>query len=288
MGWYDFYHFEPSRPRTVKGGIKAVSKRGRFGTTWWGQRWIDTLEGFDVGARLGRGKSYARSGQVLSIDIEKGSVQARVQGSRATPYQVSIALKAHRDAEWEALSQSLRKQPFFAAKLLAGEMPAGFEQVFAAVGLSLFPERGSDLQTDCSCPDWSNPCKHIAAVYYLLAEEFDRDPFLLLRLRGMTREELLAQVIGPPKYVADLPEHLQEEAVPPEPLTPDARFWHAGELPDDLFGDVRTPPAPAALPKRLGTFPFWRAEEPLLDVLEPIYKKAASHGLELFRGADRE
>lgn len=288
MGWYDFYHFEPSRPRTVKGGIKAVSKRGRFGTTWWGRRWIDTLEGFDIGARLGRGKSYARRGQVLSIDVEKGRVQSSVQGSRATPYRVSIALKTHRPAAWEALSESLRKQPFFAAKLLAGEMPAGFEQVFAAVGLSLFPERGSDLQTDCSCPDWSNPCKHIAAVYYLLAEEFDRDPFLLFRLRGMTREELLTRIIGTPKDPGDAHAHPEEKVSPPEPVTPDVRFWHEGSLPDDLFGSVRTPPAPAALPKRLGTFPFWRAEERFLETLEPVYKKASPRGLDLFRGTKNE
>ena len=283
MGWYGFYDFEPSRPRTVKGGIKAVSKRGRFGTTWWGQRWIDTLEGFDIGARLGRGKSYARSGQVLSIDIEKGHVHSSVQGSRATPYRVSIALKAYPAAAWEALTQSLRKQPFFVAKLLAGEMPDGFEQAFADVGLSLFPARGADLETDCSCPDWSNPCKHIAAVYYLLAEEFDRDPFLLFRLRGMTRDELLTQLLGPPKHAADPPEHLQEAPAAPEPLVPDAQFWKAGALPDDLFGPVRTPPAPAALPKRLGKFPLWRAEEPLLDALGPVYQKAASHGLDLFQ-----
>lgn len=287
MGWYDF-SYEPSKPRPVKGGIKAVSKRGRFGTTWWGQRWIDTLEGFSIGARLGRGKAYARSGQVLSIDVERGRVRSRVQGSRPAPYEVSIALKTYGPAEWERLSRSLRTRPFFAAKLLAGEMPATFGAVFADVGLSLFPEREADLQTDCSCPDWSNPCKHVAAVYYLLAEEFDRDPFLLFRLRGMTREELLVQILGPPTYAADAPERPQEKAAAPAPLKPDARFWQAGALPDDLFGVVRTPPAPAALAKRLGKFPFWRAEEPLLEALEPVYTQAAARGLALFQGTDEE
>ena len=285
MSWYEFY-YEPTRPRTVKGGIKAVSKRGRFGTTWWGQRWIDTLEGFDVGGRLGRGKSYARSGQVLSIDVEEGRVRASVQGSRARPYAVTIALRAYEAAAWEAVAQALQKQPFFAAKLLAGEMPAGFEAACAEAGLALFPERGADLETDCSCPDWSNPCKHIAAVYYLLAEEFDRDPFLLFQLRGMTRERLLTRLLGSPKRATEGEQPGQQAATPPEPLMPDARFWQPGDLPDDFFGTVRTPPAPAALVKRLGKFPFWRAEEPLVEALEPVYRQAAAYGLELFHGAE--
>ena len=144
--------------------------------------------------------------------------------------------------------------------------------------MALFPKRGADLETDCTCPDWSNPCKHIAAVYYLLAEEFDRDPFLLFRLRGMTRADLLHRVLGTPGKADDETE-LSEEAV-----APDERFWQAGTLPDHLLGTVRTPPAPAALPKRLGKFPFWRAEEPLLDALEPVYRKAGRHGLEVVQG----
>ncbi len=287
MAWYnDYYSYPPSKPRKVKGGIKAQSKRGRFGTTWWGRCWIDTLESFDIGARLGRGRSYARSGQVLSIDVEKGRVTASVQGSRATPYQVVIRMNEHSATDWKKVARALREQPFFAAKLLAGEMPPGFEPLFASEGLSLFPRRGADLKTDCSCPDWSNPCKHIAAVYYLLTEEFDRDPFLLFRLRGMTREELLTRIVGAPKDAGDTRAHPEEKVSPPEPVTPDARFWQEGALPDDLFGSVRTPPAPAALPKRLGKFPFWRAEERFLEVLEPIYKKASPRGLDLFQGGE--
>ena len=89
------YHeyFEPSRPREAKGGIKAQSGRGGFGRSWWARRWIEVLEGFDLGARLGRGRSYARRGQVLSVDVEKGAVTARVQGSRAPPYRVEIKVK---------------------------------------------------------------------------------------------------------------------------------------------------------------------------------------------------
>lgn len=285
--YYDDYYFPPSRPRTVKGGIKAQSMRGSFGTTWWGRKWIHTLESFSIGARLGRGKAYARSGQVMSIHIDKGRITSDVQGSRVRPYKVKIQLKTFKPSEWKKLVQSLREQPFHAARLLAGEMSSDFEDVLQDVGVSLFPKRVNDLKTECSCPDWSNPCKHIAAVYYLLAEEFDRDPFLLFKLRGMTREELLAAITDAPMEVEKDAEHEEEASHAPVPITPDACFWEEGDLPDDLYGDVRIPPAPAALPKRLGKFPFWRAEEALSDVVEPMYKKASVCGLQLFRGEEK-
>ena len=171
-----YYDREHSRPIDVKGGIRAASRRGDFGSNWWAKRWMETLEQFRIGARLSRGRSYARRGQVISIDIRNGTVEAQVQGSRKRPYDVEISVRTIGQADWERLRQALAEQPVIAASLLAGRMPENIEDTFKAVGLSMFPERGDDLETDCSCPDWSNPCKHIAAVYLLLGEEFDRDP----------------------------------------------------------------------------------------------------------------
>jgi len=266
----------------VKGGIRAQSRRGTFGKTWWGIRWIKTLESFSIGARLGRGKSYARSGQVLSIDIKKGLVKSSVQGSRR--YHVGIKLKPFTSSSWNHLAESLKNQPYYVAKLLAGEIPEDFEEILKEAGTPLFPERVNDLKTECTCPDWSNPCKHIAAVYYLLAEEFDRDPFLLFELRGITREELLSQVTGAPTdsyEKSDDPEVSFQDSVP---LESTSDFWQQASLPEDLFGMICTPPSPAALPKRLGKFPFWRGEEGLIDALEPVYQKASSFGLDIFQG----
>src|SRR5207253_860927 len=113
----------PSRPREAKGGIKAQTKRGAFGESWWAKRWIGVLESFQLGARLNRGRSYARGGQVLSIEIEPGVVQAKVQGSRPTPYSISIETKVLAVQDWEKLADALAAQALFAAKLLAGEMP---------------------------------------------------------------------------------------------------------------------------------------------------------------------
>jgi uncharacterized Zn finger protein len=288
--WYrEFYpRFPRSRPRQAKGGIKAQSKRGGFGQSWWAQRWIHVLESFDIGARLGRGRSYARGGQVLSIDIDKGKVKAKVQGSRPTPYAITIEVKALSQADWKKLAQALSGQALYAAKLLAGEMPQDIEQIFQEEKLSLFPEKLRDLSTECSCPDWSNPCKHIAAVYYLLGEEFDRDPFLLFKLRGLSREELMALLSeGGASHAKGkrAPAEEEAEAPPAEPLPAEpALFWSGGGLPEGLFGEVQSPPVHAALPKRLGNFPFWRGAEHFLEALEPVYRQASQRGLEVFAG----
>jgi uncharacterized Zn finger protein len=284
-----FPRFPKSRPRAAKGGIKAQSKRGAFGQSWWAQRWISVLESFDIGARLSRGRSYARNGQVIAIDIAEGRVTAKVQGSRPQPYAVTIRMKVLAPKEWERLVQALSGQALFVAKLLAGEMPQDIEEVFESASLSLFPQKQADLETDCSCPDWSNPCKHVAAVYYLLGEEFDRDPFLLFRLRGLGRDELLQRLsrLAPAAEAAPTP---AEAAAPPaaEPLPADpAAFWSAGGLPDDVYGDVQSAPVSGAWLQRLGNFPFWRGDEYLLDALRPVYEGASQRGLDTFLGGKR-
>jgi uncharacterized Zn finger protein len=290
MTWRYHEHFPRSTPKAAKGGIKAQSKRGGFGESWWAKRWIAVLESFNIGARLGRGRSYARSGQVLSIDIEKGVVRAKVQGSRTKPYDITLEVKPLSGADWKKLTKVLSSQIIFAAKLLSGEMPQDIEQVFKEAGLSLFPDKLKDLTTGCSCPDWSNPCKHIAAVYYLLGEEFDRNPFLIFKLRGMEREELLAglgemEEKGSKAKPEGTERPLGREDVPPpaEPIDADVEaFWKVSDLPDDLLGEVRIPPMRAALLKRLGSFPFWRGNRLIQEVLEPVYSTASQHGMDIF------
>ena len=131
----------PSRPRKATGGIKAASQRGGFGESWWARRWIEVLESFDIGGRLQRGRSYARKGQVLSINVTKGMVEAPVQGSRSQPYRVNITVRPLLLSEWKRLAAQLSKQVIYAAKLLAGEMPQEIEKAFSEAGLSLFPEK---------------------------------------------------------------------------------------------------------------------------------------------------
>jgi uncharacterized Zn finger protein len=188
--WYP----PPARPRAVEGGLKARSTRGTIGQTWWSGRFVAVLEDIGLGNRLQRGRNYARRGQVISLDVDAGMVTARVQGSRAQPYRVRIGITAYGKAEWARLERALADNAWYAAKLLAGEMPEDIEDVFTEVGLSLFPSAPGELSLDCSCPDREVPCKHIAAAFYLLAEAFDEDPFTILAWRGRDREDLLANL----------------------------------------------------------------------------------------------
>jgi uncharacterized Zn finger protein len=282
--WWRDRSRDSSGPKEARGGIKAHSRRGAFGQSWWARRWLDVLERLELGGRLTRGRTYARRGQVLDITIEEGSVRASVQGSRDEPYRITIRVRALSAAEWSKVGESLRGKARFAAKLLASEMPEDVEDAFKGTGVSLFPARRAELNTDCSCPDWANPCKHIAAVYYLLGEEFDRDPFLIFQLRGLTREGLVALLRAPrssrPRARGPAP------SVPKEPLPADpATFWSGGEIPP--APEVRVPDTPAALLRRLGPFSFWRGGTPLTAELDPLYERAAARALDIFVGASR-
>ena len=282
--WRDRYG-ESTRPKEARGGIKAHSRRGAFGQSWWARRWLDVLERLELGGRLTRGLAYARRGQVLDITIEEGRVRASVQGSRDEPYRITIEVRTLSAAEWSKVGESLRGQARFAAKLLASEMPEDVEEAFKGTGVSLFPARRAELATECSCPDWANPCKHIAAVYYLLGEEFDRDPFLIFQLRGLTREGLVALLRAPQseKKKSRLP---AAPVIPKEPLPADpAAFWSGGEIP--AAPEVRVPDTPAALLRRLGPFSFWRGQTPLTAELDPLYERAAARALDIFVGGSR-
>ncbi len=181
--------------------------------------------------------------------------------------------------------ESLSHQPLFAAKLLSGEMPDDIEYVFHDLALSLFPSKYIDLKTECSCPDWSNPCKHIAAVFYLLGEEFDRDPFLLFQLRGITRDEFLARLLPVAETSIDSSDTAEAAVIPPAPLPgEETLFWRGGEWDESCLGDAGIPPVTASLLRRLGNFPFWRGKEPILAALEEQYRRASQQGLNAFLG----
>ena len=187
---------ERSAPLRVDGGIKARSKRGAIGEQWWSRRFIGVLESFGMTGRLTRGRNYARRGQVLGFEISSGYVTAQVQGSRPKPYRIRIQVLPLTTPQWQRVERALAARALFRARLLAGEMPREIEEVFADCGTPLFPRRESDMEMSCSCPDWGVPCKHLAAVCYVLAEAFDTDPFGMLAWRGRGREELLASLRG--------------------------------------------------------------------------------------------
>jgi uncharacterized Zn finger protein len=280
-------YFPPSTPIPVKDGIKARTRRGRFGEHWWAQRWIAVLESFGWDNRLQRGRTYARKGQVMDIDVHPGRVTARVQGSRRKPYTVRIRITPLSDDQWERAIDAMTQQALFSARLLAGEMPPEIEQAFQAAGVSLFPA-SDDIAMICSCPDWAVPCKHIAAVYYLLGEEFDRDPFLLFTLRGRTRGQVVEALRSRRAAGAPLVEEaaLEEEPKPQvEPLNAHlSRFW---ELQDSLGGfrvTVTSPPVETALLKRLGPPSFSRRPQAFIGALTLAYAAVTDRALALAFG----
>jgi uncharacterized Zn finger protein len=248
-GWGEF------KPRIPADGIRAKSQRGAFGSSWWAKRWIGVLEGFGWGSRLTRGRSYARNGSVLDMTIASGEVTARVQGSSPRPYKVSIGIKPLTDAQWDNASDAMAQEAIFAAKLLAGEMPQEIEQAFQAAKVPLFPQSARDLVTDCSCPDYANPCKHIAAVYYLLGERFDEDPFLLFALRGRTQQQIMAAL----RARRGATEETAFEAQPSEPVPALAdaldHYYAAGDALDQITPQIAAPAIEAAILRRYGAAP---------------------------------
>lgn len=259
-----------SKPIRVEGGIKARSKRGEIAQTWWSRRFIEVLESFGMGGRLQRGKRYARAGQVLNLTLSTGVAVGLVQGSRRQPYRSRIGIKAFTAAEWERIERELAGQALYAAKLLAGEMPTDVEDVFAELGLQLFPTTMRELAMDCSCPDWEIPCKHLAATCYLLAESFDEDPFQIFAWRGRGREELLdrlrtlrGRAAGP------APEESGEAAPLAECLE---TFWTAPEAPNPPQIPEATTTGPHALLDELDPLPVKIGGAQVTDLLRPLYR----------------
>jgi uncharacterized Zn finger protein len=279
----------PAKPIRVDGGIKARSRRGAIGEQWWSRRFISVLESYGMSGRLARGRSYARAGQVLDFALTQGKVTARVQGSRVRPYQVRIGVLPLTTAQWRRVQDRLARQALFRAKLLAGEMPHEIEEVFAECGTPLFPRSAADLDMHCSCPDWGVPCKHLAAVCYVLAEEFDRDPFGMLAWRGKARDELLAALrriqagsagqAGPGRDAPAAGATRPALDVPAPPLEACLdSFWSPGLSPARLRA-LATAPESAAPDLLLRMFPppaVRVRSNDLADVLAPAYERLAT------------
>ncbi len=288
MGWRnDFWGgYTPSKPIQVEGGIKAKSKRGSIGDTWWSKRWVSVLESFGWSNRLERGRRYARKGQVLDFELSAGKVEATVQGSVRKPYSVTIEIKPITEKAWNHVIEEMSQKAIFAAKLLAGEMPDDIEDAFEAADVSLFPVKSKDIKTHCSCPDSANPCKHIAALYYILAEEFDHDPFMIFELRGRTKDEISA-ALRKQRTVDD--ESLPEPEVLPAGEDAEQEeeevalsmddFWEGGES-ESFSVNISPPDVSAAVIKRLGTPQFWDSKDDFVEKMGGYYEEISRRAIE--------
>jgi uncharacterized Zn finger protein len=277
--WSEWRDWEPSRPLPVEGGIAARSKRGAIGETWWSQRFIELLESFGVGSRLQRGRNYARRGQVVELEVEAGVVIAKVQGSRYTPYRVRIRGKALSEQQWRRVEKAMAARALPLAQLLAGEMPHDIEDVFTSCKLTLFPRSNAELKASCTCPDWENPCKHIAAAYYILAERFDQDPFLIFAWRGRDKDELLGRLRAH-RGASSQRRSVGAPSAQPEPgpssLTERlASFWRSGPGLGELHVTPLAGEAPDMLLRQLGPAPVHVQGQDLVEVLAPAYATLA-------------
>jgi uncharacterized Zn finger protein len=260
-------NWDPSWPRS--GPKKPPPEHGikikKAGTTWWGQRWIEALEQVLRGdsGRLARGRTYARAGRTHDLQVENGKVSAAVTGSRSTPYAITIELAQLSNAAWQQAIAGMAAKAQFSAELLASQMPKAIDEVFLAAGSSLFPRVRADLKTDCSCPDWGDPCKHIAATHYVLGEALDRDPFLLFELRGRSKERVLDELrrarggAGAPLDVRDEAPEISKLAL----SRVDAADY---DTPRDTLPALNfsfdAPEAHGALLRQLGTPAAWSGE----------------------------
>jgi len=197
-----------------------------FGKTWWGEAWIRTLEEIDYGTnRLPRGRRYARNGSVVEIKLKKnGEIAARVQGTRVTPYQEKISLPQFTEKQLTLIREIIEQRVDLSSQMMIGVLPQELSEVLHQQGIELFPHSWGDIDADCSCPDWANPCKHLAAVYYMIANEIDKDPYLLFEMHGARRELLLSAAKAGKKkrtieddFIKPTPEEMENPPLLPAP-----------------------------------------------------------------------
>lgn len=261
--WEDpWRRYAESRPLAAVDGVATSKQRGSMASTWWSKRFVDMLDSYGLGGRMQRGRRYARSGQVLTVEVTSGVIMAQVQGSRRTPYLASIRCPQPVAARWSAVEGELQNRVGLVARLLAGEVPVEMEPICGEAGIDLFPSSWPQLGATCNCPDWENPCKHLAAVLYVFADQLDADPWLLFAWHGRTRDELLSHLesISPSQRDGGLPAWW--------PLVPgrsgvDRQRWRPPQptLPDR--GD--------RILDRLGPLDATYGAQPLVDVIRAAY-----------------
>jgi uncharacterized Zn finger protein len=278
----------PRRAYATKGGIKSGNKQGNYGRTWWGDRWLKVFEPSAVEARLSQGRSYAKDGQVLTLDVESGIIKGTVQGNELKPFEVTIEVQKISEGFWEEAEEQLRDNSKVCAALLAGKLPEDIDSIFGDYPVSLFPNRLKHIKSSCTCGDWANPCRHTAAVYYVMAEQIDRDPFILFAIRGRSRLEVINVININDEDDSEAPSsEAFNEALP----TSTKDFWHNFEDEQEVTPSGVTSaqlPTDALIVARLGPFPFWRGEAPIFEEVRLLYRSASHKAWELLLPEDRE
>ncbi|MEM8718373.1 MAG: SWIM zinc finger family protein [Cyanobacteria bacterium P01_G01_bin.39] len=277
---------------------------GEFSRTWWGQKFIKAIESFTDSARLGRGRSYARGSKILEFAVNKGKIEATIRGSinpyfgvyTEPRYHTVVKIKAIAKKDWTKIIQSMATNASFVSKLLLNEVPENIESSFREVNQNLLPHSESDFQTSCSCPDYSNPCKHIAGLCYRFASELDEDPFLVFELRGLTKKQLHQELAKTPLGRA-LVAGLKTEELALNPITsyytrPQTKqlsavtslkeFWQGKTIVPPTITETRETNISGILVKKAGDFPeFWHRDTSFIATMDELYQRVKTKNRDL-------
>ena len=273
----------------------------KMSKTWRGRRFLEVLESFTEAGRLARGRQYLSNHRVSRWEIRGNRVEATIRGKinpyygihEVPVYDTWLTFTPIPHEAWDEALSLIGSRAGYISRLLFNEMPDEIERPLSELGVNLLPSNQADVASGCSCPDYENPCKHVAALYLLLAGRLDQDPFLLFELRGLSRAELIQRLRATPLGTA-LASALDE--APPPPQSAASFFTRPVEqaLPDKV--SPRTfwrgqrklpagvePPPPAAvsgiLIRKGGDFPpFWDKDESFVEVMDAVYEQVRKKG----------
>lgn len=277
----------------------------KFSRTWWGKVFIEALESFTDAGRLQRGRSYANGNKVKSFDINGNQITAVVRGSinpyfgvyKEPIYIISIEIKPIPQAKWNLAIDKLSSKASTISRLLLNEVPENIESSFSELGLHLLPYSRQDFNTNCSCPDYANPCKHIAGVYYLVASQLDENPFLLFELRGLSKSELqqklaqtpLGKILSaelnaqevPVEHSTSLYTRVEKQSLKEKPNTKE--FWLGTKRLPQTIDEPTVNSVSAIAIKKQGDFPaWWHKDNSFIETMEELYQRVKTKNKHLF------
>ncbi len=284
------FEFRPVSPRRVRSGLKVRGGDVETPRNWVAGRWLELHEQMIPTAARVEGLEYARSGQITTLRLASGGAVGQVQGRAAAPYEIRWRIPAFADQQWQGVFEAMAGEAFYSAKLLAHEVPEALEAVMEPLGLRLVPAI-DEVEIECTCRTGA-PCKHAAAVAYLVAERLGDDPLVAFALRGMPSDRVLDRL-----GTARARRTTGDAVAHPEPIPPAGRlprplqdcldsFWRPGP---ELAHLQRMPPphhAPHALLRRLGPSPL-PGRFPLVGLLASVYDTVAEHAVRLRDHAER-
>lgn len=300
MTSFYYYTTRPRRrrPRSKEYGIKIRTKKGDIGTSWLAENWTDLIYNSGSGDTFVPGRTYARKGQVLQVDVQRGHVHGIVQGAPVLPHKTSIKIEIPDYDYAKNIAMVCRQRPVLAAKILSGEMTEKMASEMSEAGVADVFSPSWIIETSCTCHAWYSVCKHVMAISHVLAEEIDYDSFWYWRILGVDRHHIL-DILDDVSADAN-PEYSCIRAGTPDkyyPVQSDAplasesspinldKFWGS----HNDAGSYESMPIPsddAATMKRWGGFPMWCGTEKFLDIMDEIYKNASIRGANTYAGVD--